>query len=138
MDYKQKIINENIKHKDERIDTFVDRKEKSIAWHNAGNISAEIMKSMPPIKTTQSAEKRFAQLRDFIYGEWQGWYLENILPSKKKELTPEKVEALESQSEEAKFNEEEKFEAEKKEGELEEINKEIAESGEDELDKLPL
>jgi len=72
--------------KQKRINKAMDRKEKSIAWHNSSNVAAELIKSYPfSSKKTKKKkfQKVFTELRDLVYAEWQNWYLENVFEIEK-------------------------------------------------------
>ena len=82
-----------------RIDRAMDNKSKSIAWHNASNVAAELLKSYP-FKITANSKKNqkafqetFTGLRDFIYAEWMSWAMSNIVPNPQKLTSQDFVQA---------------------------------------------
>ena len=71
MDYKDKIIEQRMEKKQERINRAIANKEKSIAYFNSVNSAISLLGG-------KANKKSIIKWRDWFYKIWQEWYLENM------------------------------------------------------------
>lgn len=67
---------------DKQWEQIKDRKEKSIAFHSAGNIAAELMRNLE-IRNKTDILRHFRDIRIKLYNDWQNWAIENIIEQPK-------------------------------------------------------
>lgn len=79
----QAKIDQAIENKNKRIDTAIEKREKSIAYFNSINSAISLLGEKAKFggKSEDETVKKFLiEWRDWFYKQWQEWYLDNIIP----------------------------------------------------------
>jgi len=96
MDFREKIIQQRVKEKEQRIEKYVDRKEKQIAYFNSLNRAIQV--ALGRQKKWKDMEELFGEImtwREQFYQAWLNWFLSEFPDFTAPKLTPEEIEALE-------------------------------------------
>ena len=85
MNNQQQQIKKNMDLKQKRIQSFQEKKDKSIAYFNSLNAAIQIVSSYnKKMEFTKAGLRSVFVLRDIILEEWENWYINNIVPSRPK------------------------------------------------------